>query len=135
MYISITVLFFMAVSVIATENQEKKGPRLSFDKERQDYGTMNIDSLPEGNQFNLDIKFTNTGDEPLVISNVRACCGTRVKEYPQHPIIPGNEEIISVEFRLAQRAQRISRTVTVTSNCEDNPSNIFRIVGEIVDNE
>ncbi len=133
MFISITVLFFMTVSVIATENQEGKGPRLSFDKESQDYGTMNIDSLPEDNQFNLDIYFTNTGDEPLIISNVRACCGTRVKEYPEHPIMPGSEEIINVEFRLAPRAQRISRTVTVTSNCEGNPRAIYRIAGEVVE--
>ncbi len=120
-----------AFSSVADEN-EKKGPVLEFEKSRQDYGTVYVDDLPDGN---LEIKFTNAGDEPLVISNVRACCGTRVTDWPREPIMPGDEETIEVSFRLAPRPQRISRSVTVNYNNEERPTVRYRIVGQVVERE
>ncbi len=125
------ILTMGAFSSVADEN-EKKGPVLEFEKSRQDYGTVYVDDLPDGN---LKIKFTNTGDEPLVISNVRACCGTRVRDWPREPIMPGDEETIEVSFRLAPRPQRISRTVTVNYNNEERPTVRYRIVGQVVERE
>jgi len=125
------ILTMGAFSSVADEN-EKKGPVLEFEKSRQDYGTVYVDDLPDGN---LEIKFTNTGDEPLVISNVRACCGTRVTDWPREPIMPGDEETIEVSFRLAPRPQRISRTVTVNYNNEERPTVRYRIVGQVVERE
>lgn len=108
-------------------SQEKKGPLLKWEKERIDYGTVYLDDLPE---TKLDIKFSNEGDEPLVLANVRACCGTRVHNWPREPIMPGEEGVIQIEFRLAPRPHRISRTVTVTSNAQ-RANSIFRITGEV----
>ncbi len=107
--------------------EEKDGPKLVWDIEKYDYGVVYTDEMPESK---LDIKFINEGNEPLILSNVRACCGTRVHEWPRQPIMPGKEGTIKIEFRLAPNAQRISRTVTVTSNAEPKTS-IFRVVGEV----
>ncbi len=114
----------------AQGNQE--GPVLTWDQERIDYGTVNVDDLPETKH---DIGFTNTGTQPLVLSNVRACCGTRVTAWPRDPVMPGEKGTISVEFRLSPRPQNISRTVTVTSNDAAAPTKIFRIVGRVVEKE
>jgi hypothetical protein len=108
------------------------GPQLTFEKTGQDYGTIYVDEMPDGK---LDIKFSNTGSEPLVLSNVRACCGTRVTAWPRDPIMPGEEGLISVEFRLAARPQRIGRTVTVTSNVPNSPTSIYRITGQVIERE
>lgn len=127
---NIVVLFIvMFVGAGIAASQEKKGPQLKWEMERYDYGTVYLDDLPE---TKLDIKFTNEGKEPLILSNVRACCGTRVHSWPRQPILPGEEGTISIEFRLAPRAHRISRTVTATSNADPNTS-IFRIVGEVAE--
>ncbi len=127
---NIIVLFLvMFVGAGIAASQEKKGPQLKWEKERYDYGTLYLDDLPE---TKLDIKFTNEGNEPLILSHVRACCGTRVHSWPRQPILPGEEGTISIEFRLAPRAHRISRTVTATSNADPNTS-IFRIVGEVAE--
>jgi len=122
----IVFLFILLGAGYAT-SQEKKGPQLKWELERHDFGTVYLDDLPE---TKLEIKFTNDGTEPLILSQVRACCGTRVHSWPREPIMPGKEGIINVEFRIAPTPQRISRTVTVTSNAEPNTS-IFRIVGEV----
>lgn len=104
------------------------GPELSFSLERLDYGTIYTDKMPE---TKVDIEFSNKGTAPLILSGVRACCGTRVTSWPREPIMPGEKGTISIEFVLAPRAQRISRTVTVTSNDAKNPTSIFRITGQV----
>lgn len=121
----ILMVFFGAGVALSQENN---GPLLNFDLERYDYGTMYADNMPE---TKLDIKFKNTGNQPLILSQVRACCGTRVHSWPQNPILPGEEGVIKIEFRLAPRAQQISRTITVNSNSAKNPTAIFRIVGTV----
>lgn len=127
---------FLMIFVFATLSagelvQEREGPVLNFDRDLEDIGRVFLDDMPEGNRFEIDISFSNTGDEPLVISNVRACCGTRVLEWPQNPILPGEKAKISVEFRLAPRAQRVNRTVTVHYNSLKHASVIHRIIGEV----
>ena len=123
------ILMFVLMSVSA---EEKKGPQFKFENERHDYGTVYVDELPDGK---LAINFSNTGDEPLLLSNVRACCGTRVTQWPREPILPGEEGTINIEFRLAPRPQRISRSVTVTYNNEERPTERFRITGQVVERE
>ena len=123
------ILMFVLMSVSA---EEKKGPQLKFENDRHDYGTVYVDELPDGE---LAINFSNSGDEPLLLSNVRACCGTRVTQWPREPILPGEEGTINIQFRLAPRAQRISRSVTVTYNNEERPTERFRITGQVVERE
>jgi len=108
---------------------QQSGPQLTFAKPLHDFGTVYTDDLPD---TKVDIEFTNTGDAPLLISGVRACCGTRVLEWPKEPILPGDTGIVKVNFRLAPSPQRISRTVTITYNKPENPSIVFRIVGQVV---
>ncbi len=130
----LTVLFaWSATGLHADEPEsEKKGPQFQFEQSRFDYGTIYVDDMPE---TKMDIKFSNVGDEPLILSNVRACCGTRVTSWPREPIMPGEEEVIKIEFRLAPRPQRISRSVTVNYNNPERPTERFRITGQVVERE
>ncbi len=129
---SLSILFILIAMSISAIAGEKKGPEFTWEERSYDYGTIYLDDMPE---TKMDIKFSNTGDEPLVLSNVRACCGTRVNEWPKDPIMPGDEGVIKIEFRLAPRPHRISRTVIVTSNDENNSRSIFRITGQVEERE
>lgn len=129
----LTLLFCVCVfqfTVSAGEVEEIEHPKLKFETEGLNYGVMYTDSMPK---TQIDIKFTNIGNEPLMLNNVRACCGTRVVEWPKEPIMKGDEGVIKISFNLAQRAQRFSRTVTVTTNNPDKANEIFRITGEIAE--
>jgi hypothetical protein len=123
----ISLLFFVGSAMAGAGND---GPLLTFEKEGINYGTVYVDEMPETKH---DISFTNTGNQPLILSNVRACCGTRVTAWPSDPIMPGEKGTISIEFRLAARPQNISRTVTVTSNNTGSPTQIFRITGTVIE--
>lgn len=122
-------LMLLGMGVFA---QVRQGPVLELEKDRHNYGTLYADEL---STFNHEIEITNTGDEPLVLSNVRACCGTRVIEWPREPLMPQEKASIKVQFRLAPRPQRISRTVTINSNSSERPTFIYRITGQVVDRD
>ncbi len=126
----LTMGFALLMFFAATAQQATTGPKITFDPPTYDYGTVYLDDMPD---TNLDITFTNTGDAPVTLTNVRACCGTRVSSWPREPIAPGEEGTISVQFRLAPRVQRISRTVTLTYNDPDPTNVIYRITGQVVE--
>lgn len=126
-------IFFFLMAVIlgmgTAISQESEGAVLKFENEIHDLGELYTDQVA---QTKLDIKFTNEGDKPLILSNVRGCCGTRIHEWPHEPVLPGEEGTIEIEYRIAPRAQKISRTVTVTSNAQE-PTSVFRITGQVVE--
>ncbi|MBD3661235.1 MAG: DUF1573 domain-containing protein, partial [Arenibacter algicola] len=62
--------------------------------------------------------FTNTGDEPLIISDAKGSCGCTVPSYPKAPIPPGGTGEIEVVYRPGQQKNQQTKTVTVTANTE-----------------
>ncbi len=126
------LLLLFSFALNAHNDDEKTGPLLKFANKNHDYGTVYVDEMPN---TKLDIAFSNQGDEPLILSNVRGCCGTRITKWPREPILPGDEGTISIQFSLAAKPQRISKTVTVTYNNEAEPVVRYRIVGQVVERE
>ena len=74
--------------------------------------------------------FTNTGTEPLVISNAKGSCGCTVPKWPQEPIAPGETGEISVEYKPAGQSGVQTKFVTITANT--NPATTqLTITGDI----
>jgi len=110
-------------------SQEKKGAKLKFEKESETLGTLYTHELEP---IKLEIEFENQGDEPLVLSYVRGCCGTRIKDWTKEPILPGEKGTVEAEFRLAPRPHRISRTISIMSN-DPEGMKVYRISGEVAE--
>lgn len=60
--------------------------------------------------------FTNTGEEPLVISDAKGSCGCTVPDYPRHPIAPGETGEIKVVYSPGKQAAQQTKTVTINAN-------------------
>ena len=90
-----------------------KDPVISFEKTVHDYGTIEYGANGE-----CEFKFTNTGKEPLLLSNVRSSCGCTVPEWPKEPIMPGQTSAIKVRYNTS-RVGTINKTITVTSNATE----------------
>ncbi len=74
--------------------------------------------------------FTNTGTEPLVISNAKGSCGCTVPKWPKEPIAPGETGEISVEYKPAGQSGVQTKFVTITANT--NPATTqLTITGDI----
>lgn len=117
----------MAVLASPVLTAQVAGPKFVYAKEVIDLGTLYTENL---DLTTIEIEFVNEGNQPLVVSQVRGCCGTRVTKWTTEPINPEGKGSIHIEFRLAPRAQNISRTVTATSNDPD-ATKIIRIIGKV----
>jgi hypothetical protein len=101
-------------------------PKITFKEEVYDFK-----EVPEGPQVTHEFVFTNTGKEPLVLSNVRASCGCTTPSWPKEPVLPGKEGTIVVTYNTQGRPGPFTKTVTITSNA-DVPEKVITIKGEVI---
>jgi len=87
---------------------------IKFEKEIHDFGTLKQNTTD--NQYIFT--FTNTGDEPLIITNAKGSCGCTVPKYPTEPIAPGETGEIEVNYSPGTQKGNQTKTVTVTANTE-----------------
>src|ERR1700749_3330736 len=117
------LLAFGILSLIAVKgiSQEARKPAtaatppasqadIKFEKTVHDYGT-----IKQGADGGCEFKFTNSGKEPLIITNCQGSCGCTVPSCPKEPILPGKSAVIKVHYD-TKRVGPISKTVTVQSN-------------------
>ena len=129
-FLTIFVITVVAASMSCsqTTSEEKssaKGPGIEFTYTEYDYGTV-----IQGGDGNSEFEFKNTGDEPLVLSNVRSSCGCTVPSWPKEPVKPGESAKILVRYS-TNRIGPINKSITVTSNAGSTPV-ILRIKGNVV---
>ena len=105
--------YFCLILVFSSlQLMSQKGPKIEFkDKDNTiDYGTVN----KEDDNGIRSFEFTNTGDEPLIITNVQSTCGCTVPSKPTEPILPGKTGKIDVKYNM--NTGPIRKTITVESN-------------------
>lgn len=78
-------------------------------------------------------EFTNTGNAPLIITNVLSTCGCTVPTKPEAPILPGKKGKIEVKYNMATGP--IRKTITVESNAANYEGGriALKIKGEVVE--
>ena len=109
------------VSVLGVNAQVGSGPEVEFEKEVHDFGTMK-----QYGDASTEFKFTNTGTEPLIISNAKGSCGCTVPSWPKTPIKPGESAAIKVKYD-SKRIGPINKSVTISSNASNEPTKVIRI--------
>lgn len=125
LFFTLSILGFFAIGLHAQENPVSKTDSIVFDKMVHDYGT-----IEQGGDGNCEFTFTNTGDEPLVLTGVRASCGCTLPEWPKEPIAPGKTGVIKVKYD-TRRVGPINKVIRVASNAE-NANVVLRITGNVV---
>ncbi len=68
--------------------------------------------------------FTNTGNEPLIISSAKGSCGCTVPEWPKEPIPPGGSGEMKVVFSSGKKKNKQTKTVTIQANTDPNPTRL-----------
>jgi hypothetical protein len=98
---------------------------ITFDKTTFDYGTIKLNA--DGTRF---FTVTNTGDKPLVISNVKASCGCTTPEFKTDPIMPGKSAQIKVGYNTAINGG-FNKMIEVFSNDPANSRSVIYIKGNV----
>ena len=101
------------------------GAEISFTEEKFSFG-----EIEEGPKVSHEFKFVNTGNEPLILSNVKASCGCTTPSWPKEPILPGEEGTILVTYNTAKRVGSFNKSITITSNAITTTKVIY-ITGKV----
>lgn len=124
-------LFLLSIISITAYSQEATA-KIEFKNDTVDYG-----KIENGSDGVRVFEFTNTGNAPLVITNVKSSCGCTVPKKPTAPIAPGEKGEIEVKYD-TKRTGFIRKTITVTSNATNTKNGVsyLKIKGEVkkVDN-
>ena len=119
------LILFVGLLSLGALAQEKVA-KIEFKTDTIDYGT-----IEKGSNGVRVFEFTNTGNAPLIISDVKSTCGCTIPKKPDGPIMPGETGQIEVKYD-TNRVNPIRKTITVPSNA-DTPTIALKIKGEVVD--
>jgi Protein of unknown function (DUF1573) len=97
------------VPVTSAPIDNPTAPNMSFDQKEYKFGT-----IKQGESATYEFKFTNTGKEPLIITNAQGSCGCTVPEYPKEPIKPNGSGTVKVTFNSTGKMGPQDKTVTLT---------------------
>jgi hypothetical protein len=124
---SMLLLAFIAFTAIGFAQSGAKIEFLNKDN-TIDYGTVSKDSDSGLRTF----EFKNTGDAPLIISNVQSTCGCTVPTKPTEPILPGGIGKIDIKYNM--NPGPIRKTITVESNAinVEGGQVALKIKGEVI---
>ena len=110
------------------ENLQMYASEISWYMEVYDFG-----EIPQKKAVSIDFSFTNTGDAPLVITDVKTSCGCTATNYPKTAIAPGETSQITVEYN-AKALGAFSKAITVVTNATEQ-TKLLRIKGTVVNNK
>jgi hypothetical protein len=120
----------MSVAVMAQKAPEEQGPqtgpKITFQESEYNFGDIH-----QGEKAEHVFAFENSGNEPLILSNVNTTCGCTATNWPRDPIAPGGTGEIKVVFNSAGKMGTQTKVVTVYSNAVNSQAKV-RMVGNVL---
>ncbi|RTY87166.1 DUF1573 domain-containing protein [Flavobacterium sp. RSP15] len=125
------ILILFAFTLISTVGFAQNGPKIEFAAKDN---TIDYGRVTKNDSGTRNFIFTNTGNAPLLITNVLSTCGCTIPTKPTEPIMPGKTGKISIKYNMAPGP--IRKTITVESNAVNYDSGrvALKIKGEVVAN-
>jgi len=125
-FLTLIVAVFISTAAFA-----QSGAKIELKSDTIDYGTVSKDSDNGIRVF----EFTNTGDAPLIIKEVKSTCGCTVPSWPKEPIAPGKTGKIEVKYNM--NPGPIRKTITVMSNAVNYTDGVvpLKLKGEVIKKE
>lgn len=116
-------VFALNAQELTNKAVDNNGPEIKFKTTLHEYGEINLNG-----DGTYRFEFTNTGNEPLILTKPRSSCGCTVPAWPKEPILPGETNNIKVTYN-THKIGSFNKTVTVYSNSK---TVVLRIKGKVV---
>jgi hypothetical protein len=100
--------------LFATFSPSYSQPKIELKESKKNFGFVK-----RGEVIVNNYELTNSGDQPLLISDVEVSCSCTTVDFPKHPVLPGQKAIIAVTFNTATTYGRQDRVVIVKSNSQN----------------
>jgi hypothetical protein len=88
---------------------------MTFESVNHDFGEIQFN----GNGTFI-FTYTNTGNQPLIILDVKSSCGCTTPQYSKEPLAPGASSAITVKYDTT-REGAFTKTVTILSTAKNSP--------------
>ena len=98
-----TLLFSIGIS----------GQEFKFKKEIINYG-----KIKKGDIGKRIFEFSNVGDEPLIIKEIKTSCDCAIPKKPEKPIMPNEKATITVEYDTSKTGG-FSKEIIIFSNAKN----------------
>ncbi|MCD6065282.1 MAG: Lipoprotein [Bacteroidetes bacterium] len=112
-YTRLLVCFFLVSNALLSQ------PVLKFSDAKKNFGFVK-----QGKQVELKFELTNTGDQPLILSDYKVECSCTVVTLPKAPVLPKQKAEVIVQFDTKTVYDRQDRVVQIFSNASNNPQKI-----------
>jgi hypothetical protein len=106
--------------VTAPQEQAKTGASINFEEKEFNFG-----EISQGDVVEHTFKFTNTGNQPLVIERVDVTCGCTTPAWSKEPVMPGKSGFVTAKFNSAGKLGQQKKAITVHSNAADGAAYVY----------
>lgn len=120
-YFRIFLIFSICLLSLSAFSQAQ----LKFSQTKKKFGFVK-----QGYIVVLQYEFVNAGNEPLIISEVKAECSCTSVDYMTQPVAPNEKNKIIVKFDTKNTVYRQDRVIEVYSNDPSSPA-IIRFKGVV----
>jgi len=120
--IAVVLFCFVAATLASAQTASvAHGPVINWDNPTHDFG-----DIYQGDKVEHSFKFTNTGSEPLIITNVEVTCGCTVpKGWPRDPVAPGADAEINIQFDSTGKYGKQNKVVKIISNASSGTNQVL----------
>lgn len=115
-----------AQQLVERQGFEKKLAQIQFAEQVHDFGQVK----EEGGPIQHTFEFTNSGEVPVKILDVKASCGCTIPNWTKEEVAPGEKGIVMAQYDPNNQAGVFNKTLTVTTNAEPNVA-ILTIKGTV----
>lgn len=95
------------------------GAKITFQESSFEFG-----DIYQGDKVSHTFTYENTGNEPLIISNVKTTCGCTATNWDREPLAPGKTSTITVNFNSSGKMGMQNKVVTIYSNASNGTDRI-----------
>jgi hypothetical protein len=95
--------------------------------------TYDAGTVAKGEIVEAKIEIKNTGDYPLIITNIRPACSCTVSDYSKDPVPPGEKAYIYAEIDTDKTSKGvISKPITISANTRPSSTKVT-ILAKVID--
>ena len=113
------LILFLFLTLSSNVFSQKSPAQLHFLEDKVNFGKIN-----SGRFVNHEFKFVNTGETPIIISEVTHSCGCIAVFYPRQPILKGDTAKILTRFNSTGKVGKQHKIIYIYSNAENSPQKL-----------
>ena len=137
-FVAISILFLFIVSC---KNKQQK-INVNTQMDTANFTTIKwvdtlftFDSIKQGDKISFKYKCINTGNKPLVLTEVRPGCGCTVADFSKEAILPNKEGWVTASFDSKRFCDQVNKSILVVSNTSNEKERVLKFTGFITNCE